>query len=77
MIVKSGSCPGKFILRCRANNYWASSYYQDRVITVSAAPNPCAPTINIYPNPTNESEFTTLQMQYPCIEEVNSIYSDI
>jgi hypothetical protein len=77
--VNSGKCTGQFILRCRANNPWAASSYQDRVITVYSGastlvsdPNPCAPILNVYPNPTTESQLTTLELQYPCVEGVNS-----
>jgi hypothetical protein len=69
VIINSGSCSGQYIIRCRANNYWCSSFYQDRVITVynpngglASDPDPCAPTINVYPNPTKESEIITLQI---------------
>jgi hypothetical protein len=86
--VNHGTCSGKYILRCRANNYWCSSYYQDRVITVynpsgsgggSGDPDPCAPTMSIYPNPAKRGGYTTLQIQYPdpCDEEVYSAKADV
>lgn len=72
--VNHGSCTGSYILRCRANNYWCASNYQDRVITVynpsgsgggSGDPDPCDPTISTYPNPSIKGEYTTMQIQYP------------
>ena len=86
--VNHGTCSGKYILRCRANNYWCSGYYQDRVITVynpggggggSGDPDPCAPTVSVYPNPAKKGEFTTLQIQYPdpCDEEVYIAKADV
>jgi hypothetical protein len=84
--VKQGTCSGQYILHCEALTYYSSSSYQDRVINVynpsgggSGDPDPCSPTMSIYPNPAKRGEFTTLQIQYPdpCDEEVYSAKADV
>ncbi|MFC2152915.1 M4 family metallopeptidase [Bacteroidota bacterium] len=72
--IKHGSCPGTYLLRCVAKNYWSSSYYQDRVITVydpnggggnPGDPDPCDPVMSMYPNPGKKTEVTILKIQQP------------
>jgi hypothetical protein len=57
-----GNCPGTFLVNCSAVNSCGGIGFTTRVITVynstGGGGDPCEPTLQVYPNPASESDFT-------------------